>query len=51
MSNGMGWRMISLNKSSPNRILLSHNTGSSGRLGFHHNSVRLTTGEFTLADN
>ena len=30
MSSGTGWRMISLNKSSPSSILLSHNTGWSG---------------------
>ena len=32
MSIGTGWRMISLKKSSPRRILLCHSIGSSRRL-------------------
>ena len=46
---GTGWRMISLKKSSSSRILLSHNVRSSGRLGFHQNSMRSATDELTIA--
>ena len=41
--------MISLKNSSPSRIVLSHNTGASGRLVSHQNSVRSATYELTLA--
>ena len=44
MSSGTGWRMISLKKSSPRRILLSQSIGSSGRLGSHQNSPRSAMG-------
>ena len=38
ISIGTGWLMISLKNGSLSRILLSHSTRSSGRLGFHQNS-------------
>ena len=45
MLSGTGWLMISLKKSSPSRILLSHNTRSLGRFGSHQKSPRSTTRE------
>ena len=47
MSSGTGWLMISLKKSSPSRILLSHSTRSLGRFGSHQNSPRSATREET----
>ena len=43
--------MISLKNVSLNSILLSNRTGSSGRLGFHQNSVRSAIAEWRLADD
>ena len=40
MSSGTGLRVISVKKSSLSSILLSHSVRSSGRFGFHQNSVR-----------
>ena len=42
-------RIISSNNCSPNRILLSQRAGWSGRLGFHHNSIRSATKPAMLA--
>ena len=49
MSSGTGWRMISLKKSWPNSMVLSHSTGSSGRRGFQTRWVFRATGEVKVS--
>ena len=48
-SSGIGCAMISLKKSSPSSILLSHSERASGWRSLHQNSVRRAIGAFSVA--